>query len=59
MERLWTDRHLSWDEGDRLRDAIFAPKNDELWGEGNWIRCPQCPRDSDGREVYHHVNAHL
>lgn len=36
----------------------FAPGNDEIWGEGNWIRCSICPHDYYDREVYHHKDAH-
>ena len=40
------------------RDAHFAPGNDYIWGEGNWIRCAICPLDSAGFEVYHHKDHH-
>jgi len=46
------------DETEAERDARFTPDCDRLWGEGNWVRCPLCPRDSTGREVYHHKDAH-
>lgn len=45
-------------ETDEERDARFTPENDRAWGSGNWVRCPTCPRDSEGREVYHHAKAH-
>jgi len=32
--------------------------SDSIWGEGNWIRCPTCPKDSNGEDVYHHKDAH-
>ena len=51
-------RLLSPTETDEQRDARFAPLNDRTWGEGNWLRCPICAPDSEGRQVYHHVNAH-
>lgn len=44
--------------GASTRDRRFAPGNDRIWGEGNWIRCPICPYDSRGFEVYHHKDAH-
>ena len=46
-------------ETDEERDARFTPGNDRIWGPGNWYRCPICPHDSEDREVYHHVEAHL
>lgn len=45
-------------ETDEERDARFAPMNDRIWGEGNWLRCPTCPLDDNDRQVYHHRNAH-
>ena len=51
-------RLLSPTETDEQRDARCAPLNDRTWGEGNWLRCPICAPDSEGRQVYHHVNAH-
>lgn len=45
-------------ESDDERDRRFAPGNDQVWGPGNWVRCPTCPHDSLGREVYHHRDAH-
>lgn len=45
-------------ESDDERDARFASENDRVWGVGNWLRCPVCPHDSAGREVYHHKDAH-
>jgi hypothetical protein len=55
LSLLTEDEHRETDEE---RDARFAPENDRIWGPGNWVRCPTCPRDSEGREVYHHVKAH-
>jgi len=40
------------------RDARFAPLNDRIWGEGQWVRCSTCPPDGEGGAVYHHKNAH-
>ena len=40
-----------------IRDAYFAPGNDETWGEGNWVKCDRCP-DSRGLPSYHHRNFH-
>lgn len=43
---------------DEERDVRFKEENDRIWGAGNWVRCPTCPRDSEGREAYHHRAAH-
>lgn len=40
------------------RRARFRELNNRIWGEGNWIVCPTCPRDSNGFEVFHHKNVH-
>jgi len=45
-------------ETDAARDLRFTPMNDAVWGAGHWTRCAVCPPDAEGREVYHHVNAH-
>ena len=45
-------------ESDDARDDRFRALNDRLWGPGRWIRCAWCPRDAEGREVYHHIEAH-
>lgn len=42
----------------RARDIWFAPGNNALWGEGNWVRCSVCPHDEAGCEVYHHKEFH-
>jgi hypothetical protein len=52
---LRDDPHI---ESNEERDARFVPGNDRIWGPGNWVRCPTCPRDSAGNEVYHHKDAH-
>lgn len=54
-----SENFYGWQEYDiQLRDARFAPINNRIWGEGNWVRCAQCPRDDRGNEVYHHKEAH-
>lgn len=45
-------------ESDAERDERFAPGNDRIWGASNWVRCSICPTDSNGRQVYHHVDHH-
>jgi hypothetical protein len=57
-ERPWLNPDLPWDVGDALRDSAFTPMNDAIWGPGQWIRCPSCPPDHEGRPPYHHKNAH-
>jgi len=37
---------------------IMQTENDRIWGPGNWIRCPICPRDDFGNEIYHRKDAH-
>lgn len=43
---------------DAQRDVWFARGNDAIWGKGQWVRCHTCPHDAEGREVYHHKDAH-
>jgi len=52
-------RHKALYEADEDRDARFAPGNDKIWGEGNWVKCAICPRDATGRLTYHHKNYHF
>ena len=40
------------------RDIRFAPGNDAVRGEGNWVRCSDCPHDAMGQPVYHHKDYH-
>lgn len=37
--------------------SVFAPVNDQIWGEGNWIECTDC-LDDIGRPSFHHKNYH-
>lgn len=39
------------------REAAFAPGNDKVWGEGNWIACDRCP-DAVGFPSFHHREFH-
>ena len=40
----------------RLGEDLTDAGRDYLWGEGNWVRCEDCPKY--GAVVYHHKNFH-
>lgn len=39
------------------RDAESVELSDRTWGEGNWVRCADCP-DSFGHPSRHHRDNH-
>lgn len=49
---------MAVEETDDERRERFTELNNKIWGEGNWIQCPTCPHDDNGREVFHHRDAH-
>lgn len=53
-----SDELLGPDETDEQRDARFKNLNDQIWGMGEWIRCPVCPLDGTGRQPYHSIHNH-
>lgn len=49
---------MSWFEPEQDRIDRFTPMNDRIWGQDNWIRCLECPKDAFGHHVFHHKDAH-
>jgi hypothetical protein len=41
----------------KWRDDHFEDGNDKVWGQGNWVRCSDCP-DGTGLPSYHHRDTH-
>jgi hypothetical protein len=52
-QNQWRSKDFERDGPDR--DAYFAPGNDHLWGDGEWVKCyePRC-RDDRGLPSFHH-----
>jgi hypothetical protein len=56
-EDFFVPRGGEWRDG-LERDLGFTPLNDAIWGEGNWVKCYECPLDAQGNPPYHHRLAH-